>query len=81
MNIEHPLITVDPGSTMEQLQSRIQELTKKMNTARRLGNAHLANQISMALYSYQSVYDQRLREQQQRDSRNAPDYSDRIDIS
>lgn len=81
MTIEHPLVQVDPEISAEQLQTRIQELTRKLTTARRLGNAHLANQIQMALASYQSVQDRRLREQQDRDRGNLPDYSDRIDIS
>lgn len=81
MTIEHPLIQVDPDITQDQLYSKIQELNRKLNMARRGGNAHLINQIQMAIASFQAVYQQRLQQQAEKDQKNLPDYSDRIDIS
>ena len=81
MNSEHPLIKLDPDASMEDLQSRITELTKKLTIAHRLGNRHLADQVRMALASYQTAYQDRLRAQQEAQKNDGPDYSDRIDIS
>ena len=81
MHIDHPLINIDSEASLDDLQSRITELNKKLNIARRMGNRHLADQVAMALTSYQTVYQDRLRAQQQAQSQDAPDYSDRIDIS
>jgi len=81
MDIDHPLIQIDPDASLEDLQRRVNELTKKLNIAQRMGNRSLADQVRMALNSYQTVYQDRLRAQQANLSKDAPDYSDRIDIS
>lgn len=77
--MDHPLITIDPESTPEQLQERITDLTQKLTIAMRTGNGNLCHQIRMALGQYQEFYQRRIRELEQRS--NMPDYSDRIDIS
>jgi hypothetical protein len=81
MHIDHPLIKIDSDTSLEDLQSRVSELTKKLNIANRMGNRFLADQVRMALTSYQTVYQDRLRAQQDKLIKDAPDYSDRIDIS
>lgn len=81
MTMEHPLVQIDPDITQDNLFARIQELNRKLQIARRMGNAHLAGQIQMALASHQTLYSQRLEAQAKKDQSQLPDYSDRIDIS
>jgi len=78
--MEHPLVEVDPSLSLDDLQTRINDLTKKMMWAQR-HNAHLAGQIRMALEAFQSRY--RIKQQQAYDAatRNGKDFSDKIDIS
>lgn len=79
--MEHPLINNIDDLSMEQLQERITELSRKVGMAHRMGNAQLRHQVQMALETYQN----KLRERQQalwkKDDDNAADFSDRIDIS
>ena len=81
MSVEHPLVQIDPDATLDQLQHKISELTKKLSMAHRMGNAHLANQVRMALTVYQNCYQDRMRQEQERLHKDGKDYSDRIDIS
>jgi hypothetical protein len=58
--MEHPLIgNLDDLST-DQLTAQISDLSRKLGIAGRTGNAHLCNQIRMALESYQSKYQEKL---------------------
>ena len=59
--MEHPLIPSLDDLTVEQLSEKISELQKKMSIAYRTGNAHLCNQLRMALESYQTKYQEKLR--------------------
>ena len=59
--MEHPVISSLDDLTVEQLSEKISELQKKMSIAYRTGNAHLCNQIRMALESYQTKYQEKLR--------------------
>ena len=72
--MEHPLISNVDDMTTEQLQEKISELTKKLGIALRTGNAHLCNQLRMALETYNNKYQDRLR------GPNTP-FNDVIDIS
>lgn len=79
--MEHPLIPNIDHLTIDELQAKVTELTKKIGMAHRMGNAHLRAQVSMALETYQN----KLREKQQalwdQQRKSGPDYSDKIDIS
>jgi hypothetical protein len=77
--MEHPLIAVDPGLNLDQLQDRINDLNRKLMVATRAGNGHLCNQIRMAIDSYRTRYSAII-EQQQKD-RQGPTFEDKIDIS
>lgn len=79
--MEHPLIQIDPNATVDELQSRISDLNKKLGFATRSGNRALADQIRLALNTFNNQYQQKMREIQDRQSRGNNDYSDRIDIS
>jgi len=77
--MEHPLVPNLDALTIEELQSRISELNKKLSMAHRSGNAQLCNQIRMALENFNNKYQEKINANY--NSKNGPDYSDRIDIS
>jgi len=78
--MEHPLINDADDLNMEELITRISDLQRKLIWAQR-HNAALAQQISMALETYNNKYQQRQREVWEASQRSGPDYRDRIDIS
>ncbi len=59
--MEHPLVDNLDHLSLEQLQERISDLTKKLSIAMRTGNAYVCNQLRMALESYQNKYNEKLR--------------------
>jgi hypothetical protein len=59
--MEHPLIPKLDSFTVDQLNEKITELNKKLAIAYRTGNAHLCDQIRMALESYQNTYSEKMR--------------------
>lgn len=60
--MEHPLVNNLDSLTAEQLNTQITDLNQKLIIAMRSGNAHLCNQIRMALESYQNKYQQKMQE-------------------
>ena len=52
--MQHPFIGDLSDQTLEELQAKIQELTKNLGFAYRMGNQNLANQIHMVLESYKA---------------------------
>lgn len=78
--MEHPLITDAQDLTMEELQTRISDLQRKLALAQR-SNARLAQQISMALETYNNQYQERQREIWKKSEVSGPDFSDKINIS
>jgi len=60
--MEHPLIGDLNDLTLDELSARVTELSNKLNMATRMGNAHLCNQLRMAVESYQNKYQERLQE-------------------
>ena len=75
--MEHPLIGNLENLTADELSGKITELHGKLNIASRNGNAHLCNQIRMALENYQNRYRAVLDEQQQKANVN---FTDKIKI-
>lgn len=59
--MEHPLISDLNNLTTEQLQEKITELNKKLGIAYRTGNGYLCDQLRMAIESYQTKYQEKLR--------------------
>jgi hypothetical protein len=59
--MEHPLISNLDALTADQLQEKISELNKKLGIAYRTGNSHLCEQIRMAIESYQTKYQDKIR--------------------
>lgn len=78
--MEHPLINNIDDLTIEELQNKVTDLTKKYAWASR-HNAHLASQIVMALETFQNKLRQRQQEQYEAATKASQDYSDRINIS
>jgi hypothetical protein len=58
--MEHPLIGNLDDLSVDQLTAQISDLSRKLGIASRTGNAHLCNQIRMALETYQNKYQQKL---------------------
>lgn len=77
--IEHPFISDLDQLTLDQLQSTITDLTKKLHFAHRTGNQNLVNQLNMVLSSYNNQFKKKLAETYPKDAGNK--YSDKIDIS
>jgi hypothetical protein len=75
--MEHPLIGDLSELTVDELSSKITNLYGKLNIAARNGNAHLCDQIRMALESYQNRYQAILDEQQKKANVN---FDDKIKI-
>ena len=59
--MEHPLIGDLNEYTSEQLLEKISELNRKLGIAHSMGNAHLCNQIRMAIQSHQTIYQEKIR--------------------
>jgi hypothetical protein len=74
--MDHPLIGNIDNLTAEELSGKVTELNKKLAIAYRLGNYHLCNQIRMAIETYQTKYQEKLRA-----SSNGTDYDGMIDIT
>lgn len=79
--MDHPLIPNIDHLTVDELQSRISDLTKKLGIAHRSGNAQLIGQIRMALDTFNSKYQEKIQAAYNTKNKGDPDYSDRIDIS
>ena len=60
--MEHPLIGNLGDLSAEQLLERVTELNRKLNIAVRMGNAHLCNQLRMAIESHQVKYQEKVRQ-------------------
>jgi hypothetical protein len=59
--MEHPLISNLDGLSADELLEKITELNKKLSIAYRTGNGHLCNQLRMAIESFQTKYNEKLR--------------------
>ena len=59
--MEHPLIGNLDSLTEQELLDKITELNRKLNIAYQTGNGHLCNQLRMAIESFQSKYQDKIR--------------------
>lgn len=80
--MEHPLINNIDDLSIEDLQSRITDLNKKLNWASKSGNVQLCTQLQLALNTFSAKY----REKQQAAynaalNKGGSDFSDKINIS
>jgi hypothetical protein len=79
--MEHPLVEIDKKLTADQLQEKLNELTKKLGIAYRSGNGQLMSQLQMAIEAYKNRYQEKLDEVHNAQNRNLPDYANKINIS
>lgn len=75
--MEHPLIGDLTGLSIDELSARISDLNKKLNIAMKIGNAHMCNQLRMAIQSHQVKYQEKLQESY----KNNNNFGNKIDIS
>ena len=78
-NMEHPLIGNISDLSINQLQEKITELTKKLSFVYNSGNANLTAQVRMALETYTNKYYEKLNELAEKESK--VDFSKKINIS
>ena len=76
--MEHPLLPSLDSLSEDELVAKINELNKKLGIAYKMGNAHLCNQIRMALESYQSTYQTKIH---QLNNKGGSNFDGIIDIS
>lgn len=79
--MEHPLITDVSNLTIDELQTKISELNKKLSIAQRMGNANLSNQIRMAIETFRNRYQEKMQQLNDDQNKNNPDFGNQIDIS
>jgi hypothetical protein len=79
--MEHPLVSSVDSLTIDELNSKISELNKKMSIAIRLGNHDLVRQIQMALETYQNKYLEKATALFNKSNGNGPNFDQIIDIS
>jgi hypothetical protein len=77
--MEHPLIGNIDELTLDDLTNKVSELNNKLNIVSRTGNAHLCNQIRMALETYQNKYQERLRASYKNEGGDS-DFTNKINI-
>lgn len=73
--MEHPLIGSLQNLDTEELLEKITELNKKLSIAYRTGNNDLCNQLRMAIESYQTKYQEKIRKATDKN------FDDIIDVS
>ena len=60
--MEHPFISSLSDKTLEELQTAISDLTKKLNFAYRMQNSSMINQLNMVMDSYKAEYGRKMDE-------------------
>lgn len=60
--MEHPFISSLSDKTIEELQTSISDLTKKLNFAYRMQNGPMINQLNMVMASYKAEYGRKMDE-------------------
>jgi hypothetical protein len=58
--MEHPFINNLDSLTIDELSTKISDITQKLSWSIRMNHGHMAQQLSMALESYQSKYREKL---------------------
>jgi len=78
--MEHPFLNTEEIVKMkiEDIQSKITELTNKLSIAHSTSNSYLVHQVSMALETYNVAMQKKLSEMFPKDTEEK--YKDKIDI-
>jgi len=78
--MEHPLIGSLDEYSIEDLNSKISDLNKKLSIAASTGNAHLCNQLRMAIETFRNKYLEKVREDYEKKLTDAKIDTGKIDI-
>ena len=76
--MEHPLLEELSQLTLEEVQSKISDLNKKLAFAYQTNNQPIVNQLNLIMGSYQEVYRKKMDELMPKG--DSDKYSDKIDI-
>ena len=76
--MEHPLLEDLKGLTLEEIQSKVSELNKRLAFAYQTGNQPMIQQLQLIMNSYQQAYQTKMDELMPKDKDNK--YSNKIDI-
>lgn len=79
--MEHPLIHNIQDLTVDELQTRISDLNKKLSWASRSNNKALIGQIQLALNSFNAKYQEKQQAIYDAARKGGTDYADKINIS
>ena len=79
--MEHPLISNIDHLNVDELQTKVNDLSRKLSWAQRSGNGQLYNQIQMAIESYKNKLYEKQNAMYEAMKKHGPDFSDKIDIS
>lgn len=60
--MEHPFVNNLSEKSLEELQEKLSDITKKLNFAYRMGNQPLVNQLNMISESYKVAYNKKMDE-------------------
>lgn len=77
--MEHPLIGNLDQLTADELSGKVNELNNKLNIAMRSGNAHLCNQLRMAIETYRNKYQEVVQQTYKKQIGDA-NFDDKINI-
>ena len=77
--MEHPLINDISKLTVEELQTKISDLNKKLAFATQTGNQAMVSQIQLVLGSYNQAYKTKIDDMMPKDGKNK--YRSKIDIA
>ena len=76
--MEHPLLEELSHLTLEEVQSKISDLNKKLAFSYQTNNQPIVNQLNLIMGSYQEVYRKKMDELMPKG--DSDKYSDKIDI-
>jgi len=77
--MEHPLVGQLKDLSLEEIQTKLQEISKRLSFAYRTGNDSLAYQLQMVQHSYTEEYNRKMRAMMPKDDDDS--HNDKIDIS
>jgi hypothetical protein len=78
--MEHPLIGNIDDMTIDELSAKVSELSNKLNIAAGMGNAHLCDQIRMALETFRNKYSEKLQDSYKKQQDAKINFDDKINI-
>lgn len=76
--MEHPLLEDLNGLTLEEIQSKISDINKKLAFAYKMNNAPMIGQLQLIMGSYQEAYRKKMDELMPKGDDDK--YSNKIDI-